>query len=151
MHRRSFLTLVAASLSLSAGCLGNSHTLAPEDNWDLTTQTSTHAAGTVTLPSGTYGAYPLEPTTPVQVGIEIAADAPVDLFVLDEGEYDTRYRDGEELQYRSGLSAVATEATTTQAPLQPGRYVICIDNSNVYGASSEQEVTVEFAIRSQPR
>jgi hypothetical protein len=150
MNRRAFLTTVAASCSLSAGCLGSGHRAVDEGQWTFEGDgTGSLIQGTVTIPEGQYAPYQLRPASPLTLRYVARADAAIDTLLLDKSEYDARYRDGDSIQYHSALSATDTTTADCSGPLQPGDYVLCFDNSEVYGAAPTETVTVDFVIRSQ--
>jgi len=157
MNRRHFLGTAVAACAL-AGCTGSEtpeHSEAT-DAWGRFTTTTgsdgeTAFKATVPLASGEYAKRSATPQTgPAAFTIDftVQEDRPIDLLFLTEGEYNTRYRDGdaEEVSFINDLSAPGSTGTTLSGSVQAGKYYIVLDNTGAYGTEPDGDVTVEITI-----
>jgi len=121
------------------------------EGWDLedtTGQQSIRQEGTVRLPKGAYASLTFHPQTGTRYSVEFAVldGHPIDLFVMDDDEYD-RYRDRDrDTQYLTELSSIRSVEDSVRGALSPGEYHFVFDNTGVFGADPQEKVTVEISI-----
>lgn len=143
--------LLAVLLFLGAALGGPGFQQADETAWNLDTNSAgTQADGTVTLQEGEYGVYTFQSGVSFQLAVEFESPSgqPVDVFVMDDDEFD-RFRDRESVSFYPEVSGQATTGYSAQATMTAGNYVLIIDNTGIGEASPDGEVTVRVSFSMQ--
>lgn len=163
MDRRTYLQTAGSAIAGTAlaGCASvleeatggddRNHELVGEEAWiredTQSTQTASRIDAELEIDPGYYAARPFEPQANVRYGCEWETDGnPFDVIFFDRREYDSRWRDEEEVQFDSGLTEMDTTRGSVTDTVQAGEYVIVFSNSEVIGTDPEGTVRVEVAI-----
>lgn len=119
------------------------------EGWDVERAKKTRSVeinGSVTIPEGRYAVRQFRPQVAAEltVSFEVTRGDAIDMFVVDDGEYD-RYRDRDrDLQlYGRAQNAVADSVSVE---LGAGEYRVIFDNTAVYGARPSGEVVADVTI-----
>lgn len=110
------------------------------------TQRSQSIEGVVVVPEGRYAVRTITPnqTITVTVDASVQGSDSVDLYIMDDDEYD-RYRERDrDFQVRFAETEVVDLSRETE--LGSGDYVFVIDNTGVFGATPDGEVSVDISL-----
>lgn len=163
MHRRQVLQGAAIATTASlAGCADvinaatggggddRKHELsggAWQDVGEYSTNQEAKLTATVRLESGEYAARGLEPTINVSYEIEWDADGtPVDVYLLDESEYDNRWREESDIQYNTAWVQTGSASGSIEANVQAGNYALIVSNSEAYGTDPSGDVSADLTM-----
>lgn len=101
------------------------------------------------LEPGWYYAHRVEPTFGVEFSYEVASDTPIDVWFMEQSEYDDRWRDGaEDVQYFRELSVTGVTGAHQSRPLPAGDYRVVVSNSEAYGTEPEGTAHVDLSLSS---
>lgn len=120
---------------------------------------STTISGHIVLEEGQYAQYNFELEEPTQIHITgfTEAEGRMDLFLLSPESELSTYMEGESADFSGGFSETNIESVDRSTEIPAGEYFLVFDNSAVYGAEPEGEVTFAFemvlgdATPSQPK
>ena len=151
---RRVMLIGGGGLLVGGGSLVASILTKPEhqvygEGWDVERQQTNSAVqleGSVTIPSGRYAVRSANPSLSAEYEIDFEAveNGPIDVFVMDDGEYD-RYRDRDD-SFQLSLQEVNSNSGTLRGTLSPGEYRIVFDNTGVFGADPSGETVVDLTI-----
>lgn len=151
MNRRRFLATLG--LAATAGCqsFGQAQHEISNSEWENTESAVEAGAevwhGETTLEPGTYTARGFQVRGGLRIRLEISADDPVDVFTMDDDEYDDRYREAsEDFQFYRDLSETDEKDVELESRLAGGRYMFVVDNTGVYGAAPNSGTDIEFTM-----
>jgi hypothetical protein len=119
------------------------------EGWDVErqqTNSEVRLEGSVTIPSGRYAVRNASPNLSAEYEIDFEAveNGPIDVFVMDDGEYD-RYRDRDD-SFQVRLQEVDANSGTLRGTLSSGEYRIIFDNTGVFGADPSGEAVVNLTM-----
>jgi hypothetical protein len=107
---------------------------------------STTVSGRIVLEAGQYAQYnfELEESTQVQITGSNEGEGTMDLFLLSPESELSTYMDGESADFSGGFTETDFETVGRSLEVSSGDYFLVFDNSAVYEAEPEGEVTFEF-------
>jgi len=119
------------------------------EGWDVERTEGTRSVeidGSVTIPEGRYAVRQFRPQVAAEltVSFEVTRGDAIDMFVVDDGEYD-RYRDRDR-DFQLYGRAQNTVADSVSVELGAGEYRVIFDNTAVYGARPSGEVVADVTI-----
>lgn len=146
---------VAGLVGLGGCALGAAVLSRPDhrvhDGWDVERTEGLRSVtldGTLTLPEGRYAGRNLRPDLALQYDVEfdVSRGGSVDVFTVQEDEYD-RYRDrADNFEFVSSLSTTDSSGATLSGTLGAGEYKLVVDNTGVYGADPGGEVEMDIYV-----
>lgn len=165
MRRRQFLA-GASALTLAASTAGcfvivdevldrtgssRTHKLVDPSRWsDRETSgsvASSGISGTVEIASGYYATQGLDPEAPVEYHCEWETEGnPLDVLLMEEEEYDDRFRDAEVSEFLSAPSSEDTTGGSVTEEIGDGEYVLVLSNSEKLGTKPEGTVVVDVSV-----
>ncbi|GAB3688583.1 hypothetical protein GCM10028857_22920 [Salinarchaeum chitinilyticum] len=104
-------------------------------------------SGTVEIPAGYYATQSLEPEAPVEYHCEWETEGnPLDVLLMEEEEYDDRFRDAEVSEFLSSPSREGTTGGSVTEEIGDGEYVLVLSNSEKLGTRPDGTVVVDVTI-----
>jgi len=150
MKRRELLA--TAAVVGVAGCSSlnePTHSMA-DDAWalnrDETERYRDIISGTVTLSEGEFAARTANPSRSLTLDVNGTVSDPVDYFTITADQFRAYQEGKDNALYMDDLTEIDTTNISVTGSLTSGEYYLVFDNTGMYGASPNGEVTVDFDI-----